>query len=104
MRSRSILALALFVGLLVAVAAFASPGEAPTSPNPDFPVWLAAASGDAVGTPAPLPMAFLCQPNGTFCQQAQCACQQHGGACLCGGTLLSCNQFNHTFSCLCKQC
>ena len=104
MRNRSILVLALLVGLFLSVAVFASPAETTASPNPDFSAWLAATSGDGVGTPAPLPMAFLCNPNGTFCQRAQCACQQHGGRCLCGGVMSGCNQATQSFTCICFQC
>jgi hypothetical protein len=104
MRRRSILAFALIASLFVIVAAFASPGVALAAPNPDFPAWLAAASGDMAGTPAPLPMAFLCQPNGNYCQQVACICQKPGGICLCGGFPSSCNVINHTFTCVCKQC
>jgi hypothetical protein len=64
--------------------------------------WAAATAG--VGIPAPSPKAFLCQPNGSFCQQAQCSCQEHGNICLCGGILSGCNQTAHTFTCLCFQC
>jgi len=101
---RSIVALALLVGLLCAVAAFAEPPVQTSPAQPDFPSWLAATSGEGAGTPAALPMAFTCQPNGTFCQQAACSCAQRGGSCLCGGVLSGCNAATHVFSCLCFQC
>jgi hypothetical protein len=105
----------LLMGLWLAAPGHAAEWVGPSTPDASSSC-PAAATGDGatipdgtatvegIGIPAPSPMAFLCQPNGTFCQQAQCSCQQHGNICLCGGILSGCNQTNHTFTCLCFQC
>jgi len=104
MRSCSILLLALLASLFV-TAASAAPGQAPASPSPDFPAWLAATAGDLVGTPSPLPMSIPCVWDGTFCEHAACTCRGGSGSpCPCGGTLSSCSATTHTFTCLCTQC
>jgi hypothetical protein len=104
MRGSSVFTLTLLAGLLVTGAAFASPAAVGQA----LPAWLAdtpTAPAAAIGTPVPTPMAFLCtQPPTTFCQSAQCQCQQRGGYCLCGGFLSGCNESAHTFSCICRQC
>ncbi|HSS50185.1 MAG TPA: hypothetical protein VLX28_14705 [Thermoanaerobaculia bacterium] len=98
----------LLMGLWLAAPSHAAEVGGPSTPEASSSCLAAATvdgtAADGIGIPAPKPMAFLCQPNGTFCQQAQCSCQEHGNICLCGGFLSGCNQTNHTFTCLCFQC
>jgi hypothetical protein len=105
----------LLMGLWLAAPGHAAEWAGPSTPDPASSC-SAAASGDGattalgtatvegIGIPAPSPRGFLCRPNGTFCQQAQCSCQEPDNYCLCGGFLSGCNQATYTFTCACIQC
>ncbi len=73
----------LLMGLWLAAPGHAAESARPSPPDPASSCSAAAASVDGattalgtatvegIGIPAPSPRGFICQPNGTFCQQAQ---------------------------------